>query len=179
MNKRTIDALAHAGEIAQALKRGVFLTTKVGEKVNSMVIGWGHLGRIWNLPTYVVYVRESRYTKDALDKTGEFTVSAPLSGIDPKIQQVCGSLSGRDVDKVKEAGLTLEAPEKNHVPGIREYPLTLECRVLYSQKQDPKEIPAEILEKFYPQNCSLPGAVDGRDVHTAYIGLIEDAYIIE
>ena len=80
---------------------------------------------------------------------------------------------------MKEAGLTLEAPEKNHVPGIREYPLTLECRVLYSQKQDPKEIPAEILEKFYPQNCGLPGAVDGRDVHTAYIGLIEDAYIIE
>ena len=39
--------------------------------------------------------------------------------------------------------------------------------------------PAEILEKFYPQNCGLPGAVDGRDVHTAYIGLIEDAYIIE
>ena len=51
--------------------------------------------------------------------------------------------------------------------------------MLYSQKQDPAAIPAEILEKFYPQNCSLPGAVDGRDVHTAYIGLIEDAYIIE
>ena len=162
--KKKIDVKEYAGLLDEAIGKGILLNTQ-DQKFNSMVIGWGHLGRIWNLPTYVVYVRESRYTKDALDKTGEFTVSAPLSG--------------RDVDKVKEAGLTLEAPEVNHVPGIREYPLTLECRVLYSQKQDPKEIPAEILEKFYPQNCGLPGAVDGRDVHTAYIGLIEDAYIIE
>ena len=176
--KKKIDVNEYAGLLNEAIGKGILLNTQ-DEKFNSMVIGWGHLGRIWNLPTYVVYVRESRYTKDVLDKTGEFTVSAPLSGIDPKIQQVCGSLSGRDVDKVKEAGLTLEAPEVNHVPGIRQYPLTLECRVLYCQKQDPAAIPAEILEKFYPQNCSLPGAVDGRDVHTAYIGLIEDAYIIE
>ena len=48
-----------------------------------------------------------------------------------------------------------------------------------SKTEEPAAIPAEILEKFYPQNCSLPGAVDGRDVHTAYIGLIEDAYIID
>ena len=176
--KKKIDVNQYAGLLNEAVGKGILLNTQ-DQKFNSMVIGWGHLGRIWNLPTYVVYVRESRYTKDALDKTGEFTVSVPLSGIDPKIQQVCGSLSGRDVDKVKEAGLTLVDPETIHVPGIQQYPLTLECKVLYSQKQDPAAIPAEILEKFYPQNCGLPGAADGRDVHTAYIGLITDAYIIE
>ncbi len=41
MNKRRIDALAYADEIAQALKKGVFLTTKNGDKINSMVIRLG------------------------------------------------------------------------------------------------------------------------------------------
>ena len=56
--RRKIDALAYSAEITQALKKGVFLTTKNGEKVNSMVIGWGHIGRIWELPVFVAYVRD-------------------------------------------------------------------------------------------------------------------------
>ena len=39
MSKRIIDPLAYSNEISQALKKGVFLTTKNGDKVNSMVIG--------------------------------------------------------------------------------------------------------------------------------------------
>ncbi len=176
--KKKINVTEYAGLITEAVGKGILLNTN-GDKFNSMVIGWGHLGRIWNQPTYVVYVRESRYTKEQLDRTGEFTVSIPLEKGDPTIFKVCGSESGSDVDKVAKAGLQLEEPETNKTPGIRQYPLTLECRVLYSQKQDPAAIPADILENFYPKNCDLPGAVDGMDVHTAYIGLIVDAYIIE
>ena len=176
--KRKINVSEYAAQLNDAIGKGILLNTQ-DEKFNAMVIGWGHLGRIWNKPTYAVYVRESRYTKPALDRTGRFTVSAFLDKPDPVIGRVCGSLSGRDVDKVQEAGLTLEPAEKNGVPGIRQYPLTIECRVIYAQKQDPSLLPADILEGFYPQNCDLPGAVDGRDVHTMYIGLIEDAYIIE
>ena len=109
-----------------------------------MVIGWGGLGTVWGKPTFTVYVREHRYTKAQLDATGEFSVSIPVNGVIPEIAKVCGTQSGRDVEKETAAHLTLEAPEVIHVPGIREYLLTLECRVLYSQKQDLDRIPADI-----------------------------------
>ncbi len=170
--KEKINIMDYAEQISQALPKGILLNTN-GDKFNSMVIGWGHLGTLWGMPTYVVYVRQSRYTKEQLDKTGEFTVSVPLDGVIPVIQKVCGSQSGYDVDKVKEAGLTLEEAEIISTPGIREYPLTIECRVLYVQDQEQERIPEEILKRFYPETA--PGTCD---YHTVYVGQIVDTYII-
>ena len=165
----------YAELIQKELRRGILLNTN-GDKFNSMVIGWGHLGILWNTPTFVVYVRDSRYTKPQLDMTGEFTVSIPLSGPDPKIAKVLGSMSGRDTDKVKEAGLTLHAPQVNSTSGIAEYPLTVECRVLYSQKEELAKIPKEIRDRFYPESGALHDSSD--DPHTMYVGEILDSYII-
>ena len=86
--------------------------------------------------------------------------------------------SGRDIDKVAEAGLTLVDPETNSTPGIREYPLTLECRVLYSQKQDLTGIPEAIRKRSYPQDVDSSCPMANRDAHIAYIGEIVDAYLI-
>ena len=58
MQKKPIEITDYANTITAALRRGVLLTTKNGEKVNSMVIGWGHIGRIWELPVFVAYVRD-------------------------------------------------------------------------------------------------------------------------
>ena len=93
--KETINVNEYANRIYDALSRGILLNTN-GDKFNSMVIGWGHLGRLWNLPTFVVYVREGRYTKGQLDKTGEFTISVPEGMPDAEINRICGSLSGRN-----------------------------------------------------------------------------------
>ena len=43
-----------------------------------------------------------------VDRTGEFTVSIPLGKPDAAINRICGWQSGFNIDKVKEAGLTLE-----------------------------------------------------------------------
>ena len=56
--KKKIDALACSAEITQALKKAAFVTTKCGDKVNTMAIGWGHIGRIWERPVFVAYVRD-------------------------------------------------------------------------------------------------------------------------
>ena len=102
----------------------------------------------------------------------EFTVSTFLGKPYPQISRVCGTLSGRDVDKEREAGLTLEEPGIIHTPGIREYPLTLECRVLYVQDQDVRLLPEEIRMQMYPET-------DGTaDFHTMDVGEIVDAYLI-
>lgn len=170
MSKKKIDALAQAGEITEALKKGVFLTTKVGDKVNSMVIEWGHIGRIWNRPVFVAYVRVNRFTRELLDQNPEFTVNIPIHGYDRKAFMICGTRSGRDMDKIREAGLTLADPEVVSVPAIRDFPLTLECRVIYRQEQDASQLPDVIRRQFYSMD---PGD------HISYFGEIVDAYVIE
>ena len=175
--KERIDITEYAGLITKALPKGILLNTQ-GEKFNAMVIGWGALGTVWGLPAFTVYVREGRYTREQLDKTGEFTVSIPLEKPDPAIAKVCGWQSGRNVDKAEAAGLTLEPPEVNHTPGIREYPITLECKILYSQKQALARIPEAIRMRMYPQDVDSANPMANRDAHVAYIGQIVSAYII-
>ena len=175
--KEKIKIADYAQKITEALPQGILLNT-VGDKHNAMVIGWGGLGTCWSVPVFTVYVRENRYTKSQLDKTGTFTVSIPLDKTDPEITKICGWQSGYNIDKVKEAGLTLEAPEANGVSGVKEYPLTLECKVLYSQRQDPTRLPEAIFKKSYPQDVDGSYPMANRDPHTAYIGEIVAAYII-
>lgn len=172
MQKIQTELTYAAEQIQRTLKDGILLNTQ-GEKFNSMVIGWGHMGILWNLPTFIVYVRQSRYTRDVLDRTGEFSISAPVQGgLSPEVFRICGTQSGRDVDKAAAAHLTLVEPEVIRTPGILEYPLTLECRVLYRQDQVPDGMPEEIRRRFYA------GGENESDFHTAYIGQIEKAYII-
>lgn len=175
--KEIIKVTEYAQLITEALPKGILLNTKA-TKFNSMVIGWGGLGTVWGRSTFTVYVREHRYTKAQLDSSGEFTISVPLGKPDTVIAKVCGSLSGRDVDKETEAHLTLEAPEKISVPGIKEYPLTLECKILYAQRQELEKLPADIRERMYPQDVDGTYPMANRDAHTAYIGEIVAAYII-
>ena len=175
--KEKIKVADYANIITAALPKGILLNTN-GEKFNSMVIAWGALGTCWGLPTFTVYVREHRYTKAQLDRTGEFTISVPIEEADPDIIKICGLKSGRDIDKVSEAKLSLEEPEITSTPGVREFPLTLECRVLYSQEQVLSEIPEDIKNKMYPQEVDWTCPMANRDAHTMYIGQIVDAYII-
>lgn len=176
--KKSIRVNDYAEHIVKALKRGVLLNTK-GDKFNSMVIGWGHLGTIWGMDTFIVYVREGRYTKAQLDMTEEFTVSIPLDEPDPTITRICGSQSGRDIDKAEKAHLSLVEPSVIHTPGVKQYPLTLECRVLYAQPQDLSLLPEDIREEMYPQDIPSTDPMANRDAHTAYIGRIVSAYIIQ
>ena len=171
--KQFVEPFDYAGQICHALKKGILLTTAADGTVNTMTIGWGHMGIDWSRPVFVAYVRETRHTRAMLDKNGEFTVNIPLGDYDPQILGYCGTKSGRDCDKIRDMGLTLEEPVKISVPGIREFPLTLECRLLYKQKQDLSAIPADILARYYPED-----GAGFRDYHYAYYGQILSAYII-
>ena len=176
--KETIHAFDHADHILGALKKGILLNT-LGEKFNSMVIGWGHMGILWGRPTFLVYVRENRYTKHVLDETRAFTISVPEDRLPKEICRVCGSLSGWNVDKAREAGMTLAEARTNGVPGVKEAPLTLECRVLYSQRQILEEIPEDLRLRNYPQEVDGSHPMANRDPHTLYVGEIVDAYLLK
>ncbi len=177
--KEKINVFDYASEIIKATKKGALLTTKVDNNVNSMVISWGTLGIQWAKPIFIVFVRENRFTKQQLDKNGEFTVSISLEKMDKNIFAVCGTKSGHDMDKIAKLGLTLVDSEKISVPAIKEVPLTLECKVVYKQAQDPQAMPEEFNSKFYPQNVESSFHSANKDYHTAYYGEILDAYIIK
>lgn len=176
--KEIINVTEYAQMITEALPKGILLNTK-DKKFNSMVIGWGGLGTVWGKPAFTVYVREHRYTKAQLDSVGEFTISVPLDKPIPVIAKVCGTQSGRDVDKEIEAHMTLEDSEIISVPAVKEYPLTFECKVLYSQKQEIEKLPDDIRERMYPQDIDGTYCMANRDAHTMYIGEIVAAYIIK
>ena len=67
------------------------------------------------------------------------------------------------------AKLTSLEPMNISVPGIKELPLTLECKILYRMEQTLDTIPQDIIEKYYPNG----------DFHYAYYGQIVGAYIAE
>ena len=172
--KEAISVWEYAPQILEALGKGILLTTQADGEVDTMTIGWGHLGIEWKKPIFVAYVRQSRHTKKLLDKNPEFTVNIPVGAVDKNILAVCGTKSGRDMDKIKELGLTLVPGDTVSVPAIAQLPLTLECKVIYSQDQDLSR-----LNKADRDYCYRPGTVDETNFHTAYYGEITAAYICE
>ncbi len=175
--RKEINAYEYAPHILNHLTHsGILVTAKVSGKVNPITIGWGTIGMQWGKPLFQAYIRESRYTKAMLDEAGEFTVNIPLERTDrvKEILAFCGTKSGRDFDKAAELGLTLVDGETVAAPAIKELPLTLECKVIYSVRQDASAMPEDVTGKYYPNWKN-----DATDVHSVYYGEITAAYILE
>ena len=172
--KQNIDVWSYAPQILDAVGKGVLLTTQTDGEVNTMTIGWGHLGVEWYKQIFIVYVRQSRHTKTLLDKNPQFTVNIPLSAADKEIIQVCGTQSGQNINKIEKLNLTLVPGETVSVPAIKQMPLTLECKVIYKQDQVLSTISEADRDRFYKAGTPNDG-----DYHTAYYGEITAAYILQ
>jgi flavin reductase (DIM6/NTAB) family NADH-FMN oxidoreductase RutF len=147
--------------------QGAFLTVKSGDKINTMIIGWGNIGYVWNRPVFTIMVRKSRYTYDLIENSDNFTVSIPLSKGLKNAISVCGSKSGRDIDKIKECNLTLENSEKVDSPIIGECELHYECKIVYKQEMDPELLSKDVQKSSYSNG----------DYHTLYYGQIVATYM--
>ena len=142
---------------AQYDKKWALLTAGNESSFNTMTISWGGLGTLWNKPVATVYVRESRYTHEFMDNNDYFTVSFYLEEY-KKILGVLGAKSGRDMDKMKDSGLTpVKAGES---VSFKEAEVTLLCKKLFRQQLDVKNMPEDIAESLYADN----------DMHDMYIG---------
>ena len=153
-------------DILSHLKKGAFLTTKHNGKVNTMTISWGNIGIEWNEDVFITMVRDSRYTKTALDETGEFSVTVPLDDSMKKELAFCGTKSGRDFDKIKECGFELIDGKVVDVPAIKCHSLLIECKVIYTQRMEEGLISPQMKEAFY----------NSGDIHTLYHGKIVAMY---
>ncbi|MDK2563885.1 flavin reductase family protein [Romboutsia sedimentorum] len=154
-------------ELLDQLQNGAFLTVKAGDTVNTMTITWGSLGFIWYKPTFTAMVRYSRYTYELIEKAEDFTVSLPLNGQLKKELDICGTKSGKDVDKFAQCNITLKEGEVVKSPIINECDLHIECKILYKQPMDENAVCQEIKDKSYSNG----------DYHTLYYAEIVKAYI--
>ena len=143
----------------------MLITAGTGENCNTMTASWGGLGVIWGAPSATCYIRPQRYTKEFVDREDFFTLSF-FGEEHRKALQLCGSKSGREVDKVKECGFTVQAAECG-APYFQEAELVLVCRKRFAQPMDPDCMPQEIKTKWYPE----------KDYHTLYIGEIVEVLV--
>lgn len=177
--KENINPLEYSSYILNCLKTGILLTTRNRHKINTMTIAWGMMGIEWQLPIFITYVRTHRFSHECLEQFPEFTINAPIGNFDKHIIGIAGTKSGRDMDKIETLNLHPIKSEKISVPGLAEFPLTLECKVIYKQHQDKTAIPQYLRESFHPENRDPYTSVLNGDYHTAYYGEIVAAYIIK
>ena len=84
-------------------------------------------------PSYVAFaVAPSRYTWELLKEVPEFTINM-LTNVQEEISEICGSYSGRDVDKFKEANITPVKSEKIKPHWVKECPVAAECMVEFTK----------------------------------------------
>lgn len=131
---------------------------------NMMTASWGFAGEIWGEDAVCVVIRPQRYTKEFIDKSDYFSLT--FFGDDKQIHKVCGSMSGRDVNKTELTGLT---PVFDKAPYFEQARLTLICKKQYVQKLESEcFVDKAPLEKWYND-----------DLHYMYIGKIEKVLIKE
>lgn len=74
------------------------------KKNNLMTAGWGMYGVLWRKNMVQIYIRPQRYTKTLVDTNDLVTLSF-LPEQYRKALGICGSKSGRDVNKWEASGL--------------------------------------------------------------------------
>ena len=84
-------------------KEWMLVTAGNKDHFNTMTASWGGIGFLWNKPVVYIFIRPERYTFEFIEKSEYFTLSF-LGEENRAIHKICGSKSGREVDKVKETG---------------------------------------------------------------------------
>jgi flavin reductase (DIM6/NTAB) family NADH-FMN oxidoreductase RutF len=162
---KDLDYMEIAEEAIAKIKKGAFLTVQAGDRLNVMTIGWATFGWIWQKPIMMVAVRSSRHTFGIIEAAEDFTVTIPAGDMAKEIA-LCGTKSGRDMDKIKQASLQTSKTREVVSPIIKAQGYHLECRIVYKSAMDPAYLDQDYDSSLYPQ----------KDYHTLYFGEIVACY---
>lgn len=135
---------------------------------NPMTISWGMFGIMWGRPMAMVMVRHSRFTWDLIMQAPDFTINWMPDDWTDAIQ-LCGTQSGRSVDKFAATGLTPAPASRVTSPVIAQSSLSLECRTLYRSEVTPEQFLDAAASHVYPTG----------DFHTLFYGEIVAATGVE
>jgi flavin reductase (DIM6/NTAB) family NADH-FMN oxidoreductase RutF len=144
-------------------KEWMLITAGDKDKVNTMTASWGGLGVMYGKSVAFIVIRPQRYTKEFIDREETFS----LSFLDKKYKKALnylGTVSGRNEDKIKNSGLSVDYFKDT--PYFIEADQVLICKKLFMQTMDGSSLLNEKLDKTWYPN---------KDYHILYIAEITDA----
>lgn len=141
-------------------QKWMLVTAGTGDQCNTMTAAWGGIGVMWGAPTATCYIRPQRYTREFMDREEYFTLA--FFGEEYRKQlSLCGKVSGRDTDKIKECGFTVQTASCG-APYFEQAELVLICKKRFRQPMNPDNMPEDIRGRWYPE----------KDYHIMYMGEI-------
>ncbi len=141
-----------------------YMLVAAGDKdsYNMMTASWGFAGEMWGNDCMLAVVRPTRYTIEFINRNDYFTLS--FYGDNKEVHKICGSKSGRDVDKAALAHLT-PVFEDNTVY-FKEARMVIVCKKQYVQQMKEECFTDKEPLKWY-----------NNDLHYMIIGKIEKVII--
>jgi len=142
----------------------MLITAGRPDNYNMMTASWGCAGVLWRKPIAVTFVRPQRHTFGFVEENPWYTINF-FGEEHREILNLCGTVSGRDMNKMDIDGLTPIVTPLGNVT-FEESRLMLECRKIYYDDIKPERFLAFEIEKIYP----------GKDYHRFFIGEIENVW---
>ena len=144
-----------------------YMLVAAGDKngYNMMTASWGFAGEMWGNDCMLTVIRPHRYTLEFVDKNDYFTLS--FYGDNKQVHKICGTKSGRDVNKAELAQLTPVFSDGTVY--FDEARLVIICRKQYVQKME---------ESCFTDKAPLDKWYNG-DLHYMIIGKIEKVLVKE
>lgn len=158
--KKEITARELQGNFIKMLSEDwALLTAGTIDSFNTMTVSWGGIGELWNKDVGFVFVRPQRYTYEFIEKNDYFSLSF-FGGEYKKELGLCGSKSGRDIDKMAETGFI--PIDLGNVIDFEQAKITVVMKKLAYQDMKPDGFLDDNIMKNYANN----------DFHRIYVGEI-------
>lgn len=141
------------------------LTAGNSDNWNTMTVSWGGVGELWGKDVVFAFVRPQRYTYEFMENQDMFTMSF-FGGNYKKELGVCGSKSGRDIDKVEATGF--EPIFISEGISFEQAQTIFVCKKMAFLDINPENFVSEEIMKWYND-----------DYHRIYIGSIEKVLVKE
>lgn len=161
-------------------KEWMLVTAGTGSNFNLMTASWGGIGWLWNKPVAFVFIRPERYTFEFAEQSNHITLSfLGMSKEAREIYKICGSKSGRDINKVEACGLEVE-PTVHDGVAYKQARLTLVGTKLYAEDLKPEcFIDSALRDRWYSSSQEAQKLDSGitNGMHKMYILEITGAYV--
>lgn len=163
--KKEISARELQGNFIKMLSEDwALLTAGTIDNFNTMTVSWGGIGELWNKDVGFVFVRPQRYTYEFIENNDYFSLSF-FGGEFKKELGLCGSKSGRDIDKIAETGLI--PVDLGNTVDFEQAKITIVMKKLAYQDMKPDGFLDESIIKNYANN----------DFHRIYVGEIVKVFV--
>lgn len=155
--------------VSKIAEEWMLISAGDNKSFNTMTASWGGVGFMFNRPVAIVAVRHHRHTFGFLENNARMTLTFFGKDNQREALAICGSKSGRDCDKVKEAGLNAVFTDAGS-PTFAEAEMVIEGRKLLAQDWN---------EECFFDQAILDKWFSAKDFHKMYIIEIEKVLVKE